>query len=264
MKLFLVLLTLAVATKATSLKKSNEVLPEFQCITDPGGASYRCHFDDIYTTKENPNFQPFHPHAEDIIAIAINTGNQMEILTSDICDYFPNLRDLWINDVKLQGFEDGALLTCTNLNELTIWQGLFNELPEDLFKGSQKLAHVTIRNTPLIRILPNTFSSLPKLASIFITKTLIEEFPVESIVSSELSSFILYSNNLKDLAVERLVEQSPKLRIINFNDNDIKCSIVSEILSVLEKRPAIQIQYLSARKEREEVVGEVGRIICIP
>lgn len=67
-----------------------------------------------------------------------------------------------------------------------------------------------------------------------------------------------FGNNLKDFPAEVLLKKFPRWSMVMFNDNDIKCSRLQEILEVLK-----QCKY-SERKEREEEVVEMDGFICVP
>lgn len=254
----------ASTVQATPLSPKNEDLPVYTCQQDTSWAPNQCSFKDVTILKENPHFQPNHSDPDLINLINIRETNHIEWFTIDICDYFPNLNVLNIYNIGLEGFDNDAFATCYKLSEVNITGGSFLTLPENLFEYTRYMRTIGFYDTKLSTISSSAFINLRRLFEVQITGSLIEEFPIESIISLEFQSLILYSNNLKDLKVEEILEQFPSLRFIAFSDNDIKCSRVEEMIGALSKREGLTVETTSNSKPREEEVGEVDGIICVP
>lgn len=258
---FLLLVTQSKAKPYTGL---DEDLPVFLC---EGALRNYCTFEIINTTKENPRFQPRNKDPELIWGVTIGSvfrTNRMEILTSDICNYFPNLEKLVTRNVKLEGFEDGALANCPNLTEVYFSDAEFTEFPDNLFESNPLLATLEVYRSKLIKIQSTILSSLPNLIYLDLTATFIEEIDIDSFASNKIKIIWLYSNYLKDFQVEKALVRFSQLEEIAFNDNDIKCSRVQVILDVLADHDDVLIEYYAEQKEREEEIQEVGGITCIP
>lgn len=260
--LILVALLLCSLIDATPVEQVNVTLTTFEC--QPEYIGY-CFFRDLVTTKENPRFQPYHPNPNSVSDIFVS-GGQLEVLTSDICNYFHNLERLYIYyGMGVEIITEEAFYNCPILKSVKIEKSKLTRLPETLFVNNPELNALKINDNPITQLPRNIFSNNPEVHVIELINTPLEEIPFDQMIGHNYSTYIdVYSNNLKDFPIEFLLETFPNLSRVAFNDNNIKCSRVQEILDALSRRPRVNIWNYSSKKPREEEVGEVGGIICIP
>lgn len=240
-----------------------EELPVFECVSN--FIDYECVFNDLKTTKANPRFQPYSRFRGSISNVIISGDSTMEVLTRDICDYFPSLGVLQIRSkANLLEIAEDALENCAQLGMFDIDGNELTTLPANLFKNNPKLWSIDIRRGPLTTIDPNAFSQ-NELRSINLRGTQLEEIPFESMgAHTGYMNFYVYSNNLKDFPIEMLLAKYRWVGAIGINDNDIPCARVQQILDAVRANPNAYISTDTYNKPREGEVSSVGGITCIP
>lgn len=261
-----VVLTFSISALATAAPHAapQDPLPTFTCTQDPIRPNECAFFSNIQTTKENPHFEPHYRTPEEISGIIVENGKYVTF-TSDICNYFPNVEQIIIWNATLEDFQPNAFENCRNLNAFSVYWGLFNEIPDNLFKDvADQLTGIVFDETPIREIKADQFHGLAKLSFLQISSSQIDNFPVESIVdSTNLDGLVLYSNNLNDFAAETIIERFPQILELGYSDNDIKCSRVEELNKFLNSK-GVEIDKSSTPKSREGQVDSVGGVICVP
>lgn len=250
------------AINGTPVIQQVDDFPEFVC--EKTWFYWDCTFNDINITKENPRFQPYHIKPTDINEVEVG-GTQMQVLSRDICDYFPYLGNLVIGrDVNLLEIADDAFENCTKLYILTVRRNNLIKLQAGLFKTNLNFNELVIDYNPLVTIDPTAVNQNPKFVAIGIRGTQIEDIPYETMFRDNATMAIsVFSNNLKDFPIEMLLERTSDIRYVSFSDNDIPCGRVQEILNVLAENPDIIIYKESLNKPRESEVSQINGIICI-
>lgn len=261
-KVSLLILTFAAAAVlAKPLEELKNQLPVVNC---DNWKPNHCIISEINVTKANSRFQVYNPNPELIYQIIIEgPAAHVEWLSGDICNYFPELTGISMNYIGLQGFTNDAFVACQKLEFFNMQGGLFEEVPVNIFQENRNLLTFQLFDTPIKRILPNQFHAHPNLVLVHIGVSQLEVFPVESIRSDIFQALHVYSSNLKDFPAEELLQRFPILKFTTFNDNDIKCSRVDELIKIFNARQ-VEIFRFALPKEREGPVGESSGFICIP
>lgn len=240
-------------------ENSTEV-PTFDCV--PEAFVSFCTIQDPVTSKNNPNFKISHPTPHKVGQVVVSGGN-LAVFTSEICDYFPNLSILYLQQTGVQELDANALDNCANLLGWFVKSAKIEEIPLNFFQNMPLLDYVYFNDTPIKRIDPAQFHGSQKLAELYISLSHIEEFPLESITSDSISFIFIESSNLKDFPAEEYMKRFPRAEYVGYSDNDIKCSRVQEMNDFFNER-GVEVFTIFSRKPREEEVVEVEGVLCVP
>lgn len=261
--MFKIILATALCLLPLLFNPTTAELPVFNCVTGPFGT---CAFLNINTTKENPNFQPYNEDPSYIYKVYILNTSRLEVLTSDICDYFPRLGELVILNVpNLQNFTADSVSACRDLSWFSLYGSSVTEIPLDLFKANPEMRHVIFKDVPIQAIQPGQFHGID-LSNLILVGTNITEFPVDSIKPEDspyLKYFVTSSSNLVDFDLELLLSRFELLRQIGYDDNDIRCSRV-EVMNGLMKARNVTFATERSLKPRVGPTETRDGVICVP
>lgn len=189
-----------------------------------------CTFDDIMLSRSGYRFRPLASNASEVKLVVIKNSS-IEWFSSDMCRYFPNLKEIDIFGAGLQGFDGDALLGCRELEVFESTGDQITTIPLSLFWGNRKtIRTIAFYGAPIERIDHDQFAELTELRFLTIAGSRVSHFPAESIRNSEyLIGLYLYGNNLLDLDGEYILKKFSQLRSVAFSDNDMVCSRVQEL-----------------------------------
>ncbi|XP_063697510.1 relaxin receptor 1-like [Culicoides brevitarsis] len=139
-------------------------------------------------------------------------GSHLHVLTSDICQAFPNLRDFNAQLLYLHELEAGVFENCHDLEVINLEVNRLQHLDVDLFKNNQKLRKIHLADNLLQSIDLKIFNGLTELEELDLNKNQLKSFSVAEMPKlSKLHWLTLHKNELKDLNLEQLFEKCPKL-----------------------------------------------------
>lgn len=102
------------------------------------------------------------------------------------------------------------------------------EIKEGAFQGCKNVCYLSLHNNNLMQLDGNVFKGL-----------------------SNLKELRLYSNHLFDLGVENLLQHTPILSKIGLNDNNFKCSRITEILNLLKAKNIEAVEGTAELRKRD-------------
>lgn len=223
-----------------------------------------CTFRRLNLPRNQHRFQPFAKNASEIKLIVIENST-IDWFSADLCEYFPNLKEIDIFYAGLQGFDENALLKCRNLESFESTGDKFTAISLSLFYGNRKLRSIAFYGTPIEYIDENQFVEFTELQFLKIVSGRLTHFPVESIRNSKkLIGLYLYGNNLVNFDGEYVLHNFPELRGVAYSDNDMMCSKVRELNELFVYSGVDSYQWLFGRpKPREEETSTHWGVICI-
>lgn len=169
--------------------------------------------------------------------------------------------------IGLQVLEEDALAGCPFFEHIEMRAGNVSVIPEGFFDYTTSLKVIKIDRNPIKKLPDNLFGRQPDMNTIFITGTQLEVLPLDELVGSTTRQYFgifVYSNNLKDFQFEILADKYSGLKDLAFNDNEISCTRVQEILDDMERRIFTDNWLYSYNKTREQEVSSIDGNICIP
>lgn len=245
---FILLLDLSVATS-----------PSYTCQSMYG----YCTLSGIEVTKENPEFTINFDSPHPVEAIQIDNSN-MPLLTSQICDAFPNIMTLNLNNAGVEVIDVDALKSCTSLKGFQLWNNPINSLDKDVFLRSDDLRHLSIMNSSLKELHEEVFDHLRQLTHLQLTNNRLSfDNPMAFKNLKKLEVLQLYSNELLDMDELKFMMYLPNLKKIYLSDNDILCDRLFQIMEEFKSKGIIVDSTVKTARTRAVAVGNEEGNICI-
>lgn len=234
-------------------------IPEFQCTVGEDGW---CRFN-INLLKEQRKFQPSASVPNDQVKQVIFDASTIPVFGSDICETFPNVEGIWLENVEIEEFTVDALKECKKLNWFRLVRNPLTDLPRDIFKYNLKLKIVYIEQSPIKEIKEEWFIHLTELEQVSVAGTNIEYFPLEILRNAaDLTRLLMYSNNLIDIDVKLILQQFPILNEVLYRNNLISCSRLQQINDAFRARE-VYINTAGDLKVRSYSMGDVDGLDCV-
>lgn len=170
-----------------------------------------------------------------LVLITNVDGCVLPILSSTICDAFPNMYSVYYMGNQIEEISDGAFATCKNVNSIELTGNNLKKLDENVFAHNEVLWGLGLSDNQLEHLDINVLAYCKELTSLGLNGNNLNEFPAEILRNNaELRFLSLQNNNLKDLDGEQLLEYLPKLEIISFYGNKIPREREQELIETFE------------------------------
>lgn len=208
---------------------------------------------------------PAHDNPTEIISLEVE--GTIPALRGNFCEVFPRLDKMTAINVGMEEISENVFSKCSKIEWLDLSKNNIKVLYETSFKGLPRLKYAFFFNSswPIADL---DLSDSPNLQLLDLSYSKIVSIPLETlrkIVTRNLKSLFLDSNNLFDLNIEKILELSPKLRIIRIMDNYFKCSRLERMVTNLQfRRVSWDMNYYSNyRRERTDTTENIGGIDCL-
>lgn len=196
-----------------------------------------CVFSNIKLTSINYNWIPEADEPNNVTIVEF-TGSKIPIITKNICDYFPNLRELWLEELSIKEVKEDAFHSCSALTRLFLYGNLIEHLHPQTFWYMKKLKTLSL-HTNRIGTLDDyqIFSNLGALYELDIGNNNLTTISPELFRHNwKLRALGLYANDLSDFEVEVILSYLPLLRALFLDDNEISCTRMVEIILLLKSK----------------------------
>lgn len=156
-----------------------EIKPKFYCNQD-SFAPYMCVLQDVYLTRKSSGFTPVAPNASEIQVMQVNSY-KIDVLTSDICNTFPNIRTLVLNQLEIKEIEKDAFENCTMLARLELQNNSLVSLDSNIFANNKQLKSLHLSNNPLVQLDIDIFKGLRALNTLEMENNYLLDLDVETL-----------------------------------------------------------------------------------
>lgn len=185
--------------------------------------------------------QPIAVNASAVRTVWVECETPMFILTSTICDSFPNLQDLWIQNCQIETVEEDAFVNCKYLFGLSLQDNNIKQLERKLFRHNQQLGHLYLSNNFLLDLPKTIFKDLKKLERLNLDNN--ELLALDPVIFKGLESLRIlevHSNPLVDFQIVEIFEFCPNLREVSLGDTAIECGRLGEIIDTIQSYNSLQ------------------------
>lgn len=156
----------------------------------------------------------------------------MHTLTHELCDAFPDLKNLQVQKSSLQTIAKNAFRTCRTLEIINLWWNDLTTLDPDTFASNTELTEVVFSANEITFIDMSMFSHLKFLTNLALNDNMLTVLDVRSMAPlSKLTSINLGNNFLIELDEEEFVKKVPYLKQIYLEGNLFECSRMGEIIT---------------------------------
>lgn len=194
-----------------------------------------CIFKGISTTETHPFFEPSYRNRWQVERITFDNST-IPILTSEICETFPNLLHLELRGCSLNRIQDRAL-SCDKLEFFSIEGNVVTEINPNLLWYKPNLKTIDFSNNKLTYIDVKMFESTKNLVHLELSNNNLFHLDIAGIPNLEnLRQLYINNNNLLDLDETALVTKFPNLRILGLEGNLFQCQNLETMLKVIGER----------------------------
>lgn len=172
--------------------------PTYVCRVNEAGW---CVFQYVELRYESYRFVPISENisAADVKKILFDAST-VNRFGPDICNTFPNLEQLGLDDVSLSWITNDAFEKCSNLIVFSARQNIIDELSSSIFNGLKSIQIIRLMDNEIGRIRTESISSLTELRVLELQNNKLTEFSTEIVSKNcNLQELRLDGNELMDL-----------------------------------------------------------------
>lgn len=169
------------------------------------------------------------------------TGSKMAIFTSNICQKFPSLKELYLVELGIENVQESAFNGCTELTGLWLNTNHIKVIHRNMFGDTIRLQTLDFHDNQLMKLdfdaRELVFENLRELKVLNLSMNNLTEFSSQVINSNrKLEELSLYSNELSDVSAGLIVNHLPNLKRFLLDDNEISCTRVVELNQFLQSK----------------------------
>lgn len=193
-------------------------------------ASTSCTLKDIFFDDgDSGRFLPKSKIPYNVIKASF-VSSKIPILTSDICDNFPNLEVFEVNAVSLKVVDAEAVHGCMRLREIHLRDNLLTTLYKDTFQNNQGLNKIVLNNNKLTTIPHDLFKGLYQLKWIDLCSNSLSRLPAVTFTGlTAMENLEVRNNPLLSLEVEEMRKKMPRLKYLLCRDLDLTCDRMTQV-----------------------------------
>lgn len=222
----------------------------------------RCDIEGLNLTRDSYEIEVDWNYLDHITTIVLH-GTVPILSATKICEALPNLERFFAEKVSLEEIEENSFQRCSNLKYLSLDDNKFIKLERNAFQGLSKLETLFIKNGNII-VIDLDLTHLEQLSVLGLRQLNITILPAEVLrEQNHLKELYLYSNNLFDLDIERVLTYLPNLQIIHLADNNFKCNRLMEILDLLNNKNIRAWTTVDQLRKRNYTPNKIGEIHCL-
>lgn len=210
-------------------------LPTFKCL-EPHNHMEQCVLENIHLNKTHFKFNIEATSPLQIKWITVYEST-IPVLTSEICNKFPNVENIDLQNIKIEDILEDAFYNCKKVKSVLLNGNRLSKLLHSTFDNNQEIERLEMQYNQ-IRSIGNPatqYHNLPKLKVLLLHKNYLKEFNSMLFRFSEnLEVLNLASNDLFDIDEMDLLESFKHLSSIAYNDNQLSCHRVVQINGAFE------------------------------
>lgn len=219
----------------------------------------------LNVSREDNKIEPVSPEKELSEFQHVSLQGSLNVLTSDICKAFPNLKIFYAWDFIIDEVKEDAFQPCKNVERITLYNNrLKNKLKKNTFKGMKSLVALEVGYNDLGNVdFDLTGEVLEKVILYGLNITVYNPGMLHN--QPNVHRLALYSNKLFNIDIDTIVKMHPKLEILDLADNNFKCSRLKEILAITKAKniDARNFTVFNKVRERNYIPEKINGIHCL-
>lgn len=230
----LLLLTMSFSSHADFVELNNVPC----AISQPGWCN-------LYVTNVSADgeiFRPVHNNTSDIKTVWVECLTKIPKLTGIICDTFPNLQELWIQNCGVEFLEPNTFEGCKNLFGLSLQDNYIIQLNEELFEHNVHLGHLYLSGNQLSYLPNNIFENLSSLQRLNLDHNQFTRLDFENFTGLDNLRYLeIHSNPLVDINEYGILEMMGNLTEIWIGDTNISCERIADLVDAVNGRVKLRL-----------------------
>lgn len=176
-----------------------------------------------------------------------------------------NIEELQLSGLSIKEIIPYAFHQCNLLKILNLRDNKIKNLDKTLFSLTVKLEYIDLSNNLLQKLPIKLFYTLSSLRELYLSRNHLTSFPPELLATCPaLEQLKLDSNDLFDLNLKKIVEYTPVLRDVAFNDNQLRCERVAEIRRFMKGKSIWTNEYFDGNgRDRNISIESEQSIRCL-
>lgn len=238
---------------------------ELMCSTGKDEKGFQnCIFENLTTTDTKPLFYPTSDNPTEVSTVEF-LNSIMTTLTSELCEAFPNVRDLNLQSLALENIQEGALDQCRSLTQINLGDNALTEIPENLFQYNSKLEQINFGTNKITEIDQYFLFNLAELDVLNISNNYITNLEFQNYpFLDKLKTFDIGNNELIDLDEKEMLWKFPNLNGFYLNGNPFDCKRLRTILENLKQQNVWISPLLLVKRNRSYSPELIDEIECLP
>lgn len=243
------------------IKLSLQEKPVFKCEL----SGDICTFRNVVLNFSHYEWQPASDNPTVVTTVQFK-NSVIPIVTKGLCELFPNVRKLDLEQSNVKSVAEDAFQACLELDYLRLSGNNIEQIYSNTLKYNRKLSILALDRNRITDLHDDLFLNLEKLEDVYLEENNLTEFSPKLLRNNEqLKALLLQTNDLSDIDAEKIVEDHPKLEAFTVTDNEIHCTRYVHITNMLRSK-GIQVPGGYRLKTRYYPTVEVfeNYQICIP
>lgn len=228
-----------------------------------------CTLTDFHVNKTDIEFKILMSTKSSILEIKDSSIPKLgEGVCRTLFDSFePNhLEGLRLSKLGIEEIMPNAFQRCEKLNTLILSDNKIEKLNKRLLNENTELKKIDLSNNLIKELHIETFFGLEHLKELRLTGNHLKTFSADLIkFSGNLEVLLLDSNDLFDLNAKMFSKFAPKLKIVAFNNNQMRCGQVGHIIRIFTQKSFMLVdqRYEEPVRDRIHPTESVESIICL-
>lgn len=222
-----------------------------------------CALSFINLTAANKNFGLILHRPQYLIQDFHFISSKLEVLTDDVCEALPFIRNFEACGLGLTSIETKAFKKCFKLSVINLKWNSLKILPLGLFSSNVDLTKVMLHSNALTEIDENLFKVNINLQELDLQYNKLTKFSLgsEVPVMEKLTKVNLRNKTLGDFNVRKLLQKCPNLKEVNIENNNVALVTENYIKNIENQTQAIFERFQSnsmttqQQKEIEDTVS---------
>lgn len=236
-----------------------EEIPEIACTFE---SIDLCYLEGLSLPKTGYRFLPIAEKPNDISFVVI-TNSSIAGLSRDLCDTFPNLKQISIINVGLEIIDGDALENCNTLRYLQAFNNRISKIPEQLFRFTRNIEEIDFYNNQIKHIGITHFQGLKRLKTLILSSNHINLFPADTLTDTGVLILELQTNDISYLDIETIVDKLPDLQAVNYQNNELSCVRVEQYNKLLTEKNILVLKKADERPRYHDT-RIIDEITCLP
>lgn len=158
----------------------------------------------------------------------------IRVITNVFCEKENFLTRINLSYAGVEEISEGAFRACDVLVHLHLNNNKIKRISKNIFSFNTKLRSLDLSNNKIENLICD-FSNLKHLHGFYVANNNLTNFSPDLLKNSRnLITLSLYSNDLSDLNIEKMIHYFPKLQEVEIDDNEISCIRLGEIFKIFQ------------------------------
>lgn len=243
------------------ITKVDHIISNIYCISNPKAKEFKGHERLVKDIDVNA-----FTNCTKLVSINLDSNRLKCIRTGIFGTNLKKLELLNMGNNQLTYLHREIFVNLTGLKVLQLWDNLINAIHKDTFKNNIKLEKLQLYGNHLEYIHPDTFSFLTNLKVLHLDNNKLKALDPKLVENlANLEEFFFCSNELPFICQREIMRALPKLKEVNFNNNDFSCPEVDRIFTEFSKRPDLHIKsFVETNPRRPDAINMThGEFYCI-